>query len=236
MNDLSSPQPTLQTSRSDDRTGREWFLVGVVVMMVIAANIPADILTQLRIERDVVIGSLGLLVFLALFLYLQVFFFLLYASLIVGANLPDHIADALGISQGPMLIALVVMVTGALINSLGMYMPTGTGVRRKGNPAALESLIKTIERQRLTGVQAILEIQFDLNQAGRSGFTPLMVAARHGHVPIISALLYAGADRSIAGPEGTAAQIAAKAGFPVVADLLQPPSRRVSAELDTGKD
>ncbi|MBK6636890.1 MAG: ankyrin repeat domain-containing protein [Rhodocyclaceae bacterium] len=216
MTDIAtSPAPVATASKA-----REIFLVSVVFLLVIAANIPAEVLTELRIERDVLIGSLGLLIFLALFLYLKVFFFLAYASMIVGANLPDHMADALGISQGPMLIALVVMVTGSIINSLGMYVPIGSGIRRKGNPAALESLIKAIERQRLTGVTAILELHFDINQPGIKGLTPLMAAALTGEARIVAALLNAGADRSISGPDGTAAQIAAKAGFPVLAGLL----------------
>lgn len=54
----------------------------------------------------------------------------------------------------------------------------------------------------------------DANSVGRDGHTPLMLAARGGHPPIVTALLNGGADVSARNPSkgNTALMLAANAG------------------------
>lgn len=104
---------------------REWTLLGLVGLMALAANLPPHILESVGLEAHLLMPILGLLVVLALFLYVRLFFFLIYALLAVAANMPEKWAEALGISQMPLLGALIVMVAISLLNYRAKVLPSG---------------------------------------------------------------------------------------------------------------
>lgn len=201
---------------------REWTLLGLVGTMALVANLPAGVLDDMGIETDLLMAVLGLMVVLALFLYVRFFFFLLYALLAVGANLPEQWAAALGISQAPLLVALVVMVAFSLANYSAKILPSGLEPRKlKPNPEATKVLLSSIERGNHAYVNTVLTMDFDLDTIDEEGMTPLMHAARRGDLKIVQALLKRGASPSLAGPAGRASDVALRSNFPAVTECLK---------------
>lgn len=201
---------------------REWTLLGLVGTMALTANLPSNVVDRLGVEPKLLMALLGLMVVFALFLYVRFFFFLLYALLAVGANLPDQWADSLGISRTPMLIALIAMVVLSLINYSAKALPTGLEPKkRKQNPDATRALLEAIERKNLSYVRTLLAMDFDLDDAGPDGMTPLMCAAQRGEFKIVQMLIKRGASPLLAGPAGRASEVALKNNFPAVSEFLK---------------
>lgn len=201
---------------------REWTLLGLVGTMALTANLPRDMLDRVGVEPGLLMALLGLMVVFALFLYVRFFFFLLYALLAVGANLPDQWADSLRINRTPMLIALIAMVVLSLINYSAKAFPTGLEPKRcKGNPDATRALIEAIERKNLSYIRTLLAMDFDLDDAGPDGMTPLMRAAQRGEFKIVQMLIKRGASPLLAGPAGRASDVALKNSFPAVSEFLR---------------
>jgi hypothetical protein len=210
---------------------REWTLLALVGLMAIVANLPAAVTRSIGIETSLIMAVLGLLVVLALFLYLRFFFFLLYALLAVGANLPEKWADGLGISQGPLLATLISMVILSLLNYGMKMLPTGLEPKKaKPNPEATQVLLNAIDRGNLSYIRTVLTMEFDVDAFGEHGMTPLMRAAQRGDMKVVELLLEKGAAPSIAGPSGRAIDIALTNSFPAVAERL-----RSAAEAEQAK-
>lgn len=201
---------------------REWTLLGLVGTMALVANLPPRVLESIGVETSLLMGVLGLMVFIALFLYVRFFFFLLYALLAVGANLPEQWAEGLGISQTPLLMALVAMVALSLANYSARLLPSGLEPKpRKQNPEATKVLLQSIERGNHAYVNTVLTMDFDLDTVDDEGLTPLMHAARRGDLKIVQALLKRGASPSLTGPSGRASDMALQSNFPAVTECLK---------------
>jgi hypothetical protein len=201
---------------------REWTLLGLVGTMALVANLPPRMLGSIGVETSLLMGVLGLMVVIALFLYVRFFFFLLYALLVVGANLPEKWADGLGISQTPLLLALVAMVFISLANYSAKILPSGLEPKkRKPNPEATKVLLHSIERGNHAYVNTVLTMDFDLDTVDDDGLTPLMFAARHGDLKIVQALLKRGASPLLTGPGGRASDVALQNNFPAVTECLK---------------
>lgn len=201
---------------------REWTLLGLVGTMALVANLPPRVLGSIGVEAGLLMGVLGLMVFIALFLYVRFFFFLLYALLAVGANLPEQWAEGLGISQTPLLMALVAMVALSLTNYSAKLLPSGLEPKPpKQNPEATKVLLHSIERGNHAYVNTVLTMDFDLNTVDDAGMTPLMCAAKHGDLKIVQALLKRGASPSLVGPSGRASDVALQNNFPAVTECLK---------------
>jgi hypothetical protein len=192
---------------------RERLLLSLVGIMAVVANLPPSTLDSIGIARDVVMAVLGLVVFIALFLYVRFFFFLIYLLLAVGANLPDQWASALNIAREPLLMTLVCMVALSMLNYAVNLMPTGLEPRaRKRNPEGIQVLLNAIERRNLKQVRSVLSMEFEINDLDANGEAPLMRAVTLGEMELVDVLLAAGADPEFAGPHGTALEISAKTG------------------------
>lgn len=210
---------------------REWTLLGLVGTMALIANLPRHFLSGIGVDHGLLMTILGIMVVLALFLYVRLFFFLLYALLAVGANLPDKWAESLGISQMPLLATLVAMVAISLYNYSSKMLPSGLEPKqRKQNPEATKVLLHSIERGNLPYVNTLLTMDFDLDTFDDEGMTPLMRAAQHGHLKIVQAMLKRDASPSLAGPLGRASDIALQNNFPAVSECL-----RVAEEDEAAK-
>ena len=195
---------------------REWALLGLVGTMALVANLPRHLLDRIGVEAGLMMGVLGLMVVLALFLYVKFFFFLLYALLAIGANVPEKWAAGLGISQTPLLGALIVMVALSLLNYRVKMLPSGLEPKkRKQNPEAMQVLLNAIERGNISYVRTVLSMNFDLDTLDDQGTSPLMRAARRGDLRIVEMLVKGGASPAQAGPSGKAADIALRNGFPM---------------------
>lgn len=201
---------------------REWTLLGLVGSMALIANLPRDLLDRLGVEPGLLMALLGLMVVFALFLYVRFFFFLLYALLAVGANLPEKWAESLGISQMPMLIALIAMVVLSIINYSAKALPSGLEPKkRRSNPEATRVLLEAIERSNMTYIKTLLTMDFDIDEAGTEGMTPLMRAAQRGEFKLVQMLIKRGASSLIDGPSGRASEVALLNNFPKVSEFLK---------------
>lgn len=201
---------------------REWTLLGLVGTMALVANLPPPMLSRIGLEASLLMSVLGMMVVLALFLYVRVFFFLLYALLAIGANLPEKWADGLGVSQVPLLVALIAMVSLSLLNYRAKIVPSGLEPKkRKQNPEATQVLLNAIERGNLSYVKTLLTMDFDLDTIDGEGMTPLMRAARRGDLKIVQMILKQGASPSLAGPSGRASDVALQNNFPAVNECLK---------------
>ena len=200
---------------------REWTLLGLVGTMALVANLPHAVLDRIGIEQGLLMAMLGLMVVFALFLYVRFFFFLIYFLLAVGANLPEQWAQSLGISQTPMLIALIAMVALSVLNYTAKALPTGLEPKkRKENPEATQMLIDAIDKRNLSYFKTLLSMDFDLDLNGPEGMTPLMKAAQKGEFKMVQMLIRRGASALPESAAGRASDVALKNNFPKIAEFL----------------
>jgi hypothetical protein len=200
---------------------REWTLLGLVATMALVANLPRTILDGIGIEQGLLMAMLGLMVVFALFLYVRFFFFLIYFLLAIGANLPEQWAASLGISQTPMLIALIAMVALSVLNYSAKALPTGLEPKkRKPNPEATQMLADAIDKRNRSYFKTLLTMDFDVDLPSPDGMTPLMKASRLGDFKMVQMLIRRGASTLIEGPSGRASDVALKHNFPKVAEFL----------------
>ena len=199
--------------------------------MALIANLPPQLLSSIGIDPSLLMAILGLMVVLALFLYVRFFFFLLYALLAVGANLPDKWAEGLGISQTPLLAALMTIVALSLLNYGVKILPSGLEPKkRKQNPEATQVLLNAIERDNISYINTVLTMDFDLDTVDEAGMTPLMRAAQRGNLKIVQMMLKRGASPSLAGPSGRASDVALQNNFPAVTECLKKAEEADAAE------
>lgn len=212
----------------ENRRPQEFILVGLVALTAVIANLPGNLLEPLGIKTGYLLALLSLVVILALFLYLRFFFFLLYVLLAIGANVPTQWAEALGISQLPLLITLIAMVGMSLLNYAVKLLPTGieasAAVEYKQSIEGTKALLVAIERGNTQKVRQILAMGIDTNLPGDNGLTPLMLAARLGQAEMVDTLLAAGADMKLTNIDGhTAQNLALRKGHAEIVKKLTPP-------------
>jgi uncharacterized protein len=210
------------------RRVREVALVVLVALAATLANLPEDMLVYLPVNRDFLLGSLALTVFIALFLYLKFQFFFLVVLLAVAANMPGEVAESLGVAKMPLLIAMGTMVGLSLINYVVDLLPTGLEKRPKEqSEEGIRVLFYAIEKGNLIYAQKILSQNFDPDLVGENGYTPLMFAAARGDAKMVELLLRNGANVNLVSRDGdTAIELALRIGSQECADIL----KKASAE------
>src|SRR5205809_7859641 len=100
----------------NSRRVREIALVVLVALAATLANLPEETLERFDIDRGLLLGSLALTVFIALFLYLKFHFFFLVVLLAVVATIPGELPASLGIPPPPLVGAMGTRVGFAPIN------------------------------------------------------------------------------------------------------------------------
>jgi ankyrin repeat protein len=202
---------------------REWALIGLVGLTAVLANLPEEWLAAFEIERSWLLAVLALIVFIALFLYLKFQFFFLVVLLAIAANMPSEVADKLGVSTAPLVIAMIAMVGISLINYVVGILPTGLETKPKEKSAeGIKALFYAIEKGNLVYAQKLLSKNFDPNLRADNGYTPLMYSALRGDVKMIELLLRNGADVNLVSKSGdTAIELALSGGFPDCAGILK---------------
>jgi len=202
---------------------REIALFGLIALTAVFANLPEDTVKELGINPDYLVAALGCAVVIGLFLYLRFFFFLSVVLLILGANMPEQIAERLNISKIPLFLALVAMVGISLVNYVVKLMPTGLEPRPKERSAeGVRAMFYAIEKNNLPYAQKVLSMNFDSNLRHDNGYTPLAYAAMKGNPQMVELFLAHGADPSSATREGdTAVELALRMGHTEVADTLK---------------
>lgn len=202
---------------------REVALFGLIALTAVLANLPAEYARRLGIQHEYLLGILGCGVVIGLFLYLRFFLFFAVALLILGANMPDQIAEGFGISKIPLILALLAMIGVSAINTVVKVLPTGLEPRRKEqSPEGVRALFYAIEKNNVVYAQKVLSMNFDANLHHDNGYTPLAYAAMKGNPKMVEVLLRNGADPAQTTREGeTPVELALRAGHEGVADLLK---------------
>lgn len=209
---------------------REIALFGLIALTAVFANLPADTVEEFGINPDYLVAALACAVVIGLFLYLRFFFFLAVVLLIIGANMPEQIAERLNISKIPLLLALAAMIGISLINYVVKLMPTGLEPRPKEkSPEGVRAMFYAVEKNNLAYAQKVLQMNFDPNLHHDNGYTPLAYAAMKGNPQMVELLVEHGASPSMATREGdTPVELALRMGHTEVADTL----KRARQELD----
>lgn len=202
---------------------REVALFSLIALTAILANLPEDYARQLGIRHDYLYAALVSAVIIGLFLYLRFFFFVAVVLLILGANLPEQIAQGFGISKIPLILALLAMIGVSLINTVVKVLPTGLEPKpREKSPEGVRALLYAIDKNNVLYGERVLAMNFDPNLQHENGYTPLAYAALKGDPQMVEMLLRNGADPGLATREGeTPVELALRAGHNGVADLLK---------------
>lgn len=216
---------------------KEWALVGLVGLATLFALLPPNIAEQLSIDRGYIAAILGILLVIALFLYLKFAFFVMVAVLVIGANVTDNWSDTLGISKLPLIIALIAMVGISLINYVVSILPTGLEPKpREKSPEGVKAMFYAIEKDNLVYAQKVLSMGFDPNLLSDNGYTPLQYAAMRGNVQMLELFVRNGANVGILSKDGeSAVELALKMGHGDAAELLKRARKEQLAQEEAAK-
>ena len=201
---------------------KDWALLGLVSLATVFALLPPHIAGQLGIDRAYIAAILGILLVIALFLYLNIVFFIMVALLVIGANVTDAWSDTLGISRLPLIIALIAMVGLSLIDYVVSILPTGLEAKpREKSPEAIKAMFYAIGKEDLAYAQKVLSMNFDPNLLSDYGYTPLQYAAMRGNAQMVELFIRKGADVGILSKDGESAmELALKMGHTQAAKVL----------------
>lgn len=219
------------------RKYKEWALVGLVGVATLFALLPVDITDQFSINRGYIAAVLGILLVIALFLYLKFAFFIMVALLVIGANITDAWSDTLGISKLPLIIALVAMVGISLINYVVSILPTGLEPKpRDKSPEGVKAMFYAIEKDNLVYAQKVLSMSFDPNLLSDNGYTPLQYAAMRGNAQMVELFIRNGANVAMLSKDGeSAAELALKLGHNQAAEVLKKARQEMLAQEEADK-
>ena len=219
------------------RKYKEWALVGLVGLATVFALLPVETAEQLSIDRGYIAAILGILLVIALFLYLKFAFFIMVALLVVGANVTDNWSDTLGISKLPLIVALIAMVGISLINYVVSILPTGLEAKpRDQSPEGVKAMFYAIEKDNLVYAQKVLSMNFDPDELSDNGYTPLQYAAMRGNAQMVELFIRNGASVAVASRDGeSAVELALKMGHEAVADVLKKARQEQLAQEDATK-
>ncbi len=189
-------------------TNKEVVILFIVSLMALAANLPDGAVGNL-VDRNLLLVTLVVTVVISLFRYLKFMLFLTVSVLAIGANLPEHLAIQLGISQSAMIVASGVLVCVALLNKIYHLRPLR--ILRKKSKVADNPKVDTID-SRSDIINAIVNGDFaSLHQALLSGVEinfrqngdiPLFLAIEKGYADLVLLLLSYGATLRIKNKEG----------------------------------
>jgi ankyrin repeat protein len=219
------------------RKYKEWALVGLVGLATVFALLPPNVAEQLSINRAYIAAILGILLVIALFLYLKFAFFIMVAVLVIGANVTDNWSDTLGISKLPLIIALIAMVGISLINYMVSILPTGLEAKpREKSPEGIKAMFYAIEKDNLVYAQKVLSMNFDPNLLNDNGYTPLQYAAMRGNAQMVELLIRNGANVGILSKDGESAmELALKMGHSQAAEVLKTARQEMLAQEQAAK-
>lgn len=203
---------------------REAALMALIAINAVLANLPRDYVENtLNIHYNYLLAGLACTVVVGLFLYLKFFYLMAVVLLIIGANVPDQIAEHFGISKVPLIFALVLMVGISLVNYVVKVLPTGLEPKPKEKSLeGIRALFYGIDKNNLVYMQKVLSMNFDPNLRHENGYTPLAYAAMKGNPKMVELLLRNGADAAIGTADGdTPVELALRMGHQELANRLK---------------
>jgi len=203
-------------------TSRDIWLLLLVVLMALAANLPEEVAAAYSIEKKYLLMALTGIIAVSILRYLRFTLVLMTVVLAMGANLPAELAGRFNVEPSIMLFTLLVMVVIAAVNRFLKVMPERPQAARLHNSVhGARALIKAISTGNVQHVQRLIQSGVNVNVATLSGKTPLMLAAFTGYADIVQLLINAGAEIHARDREGnTAMSIAERKGFTRIKALL----------------
>jgi hypothetical protein len=216
---------------------KEWALVGLVSIANIFFLLPPNIAERLGIDRTYIAAVFGIVLVIALFLYLKFGLFILVVLLVFGASIADSWSDAFGISKVPLIIALIAMAGISLINYVVSILPTGLEPKpREKSPEGIKAMFYAIQKDNVVYARKVLSMNFDPNLLSDNGYTPLQYAAMRGNPLMVETFVRNGAGVGILSKNGeTAVELALKMGHTHAAEVLKAARQGQAAREQTGK-
>ena len=185
----------------------EVVLLVIVSLMALTANLPEGAIGHI-IDRNLLLTALVATVIVSLFRYLRLMLFITVSVLAIGANLPDQLANQLGISQLTMIVASGVLVFIALLYKL-YHLRTIEKSRRytedtRGSHDTIDSrkgVITAILNGNVAVLHQLLNSGVEVNFS-QDGVIPLFLAIEKGYADIVLLLLSHGAKLRVKNKEG----------------------------------
>lgn len=202
--------------------GGEFFLLAVVGLASVAANMPEAVIGKV-VDQKVLLFVLSSVVIIALFRHLKILFFLSIIVLAVGANMPQRMAESLGVSQPILLGFLGAVVVIAFLNRF-LRLPPERDEQLEDLKDTLElrkAILTAISRQNVKRLKWFLrhKANFDFVEGGQS---PAIVAAETGNSEVMQLLIYNRVNVNVVAPDGrTPLQIAEANGFVRTAEIIK---------------
>lgn len=199
---------------------RQIFLLSVVTLISLVANLPDKMLADL-VDQKLLLIVLATVIVIALFYYLNLLLFLCVVALAIGANLPDHMAETLGVSPIVMLTFLVLLVVISQMNAVFKKFEAVKVEKKHDSEESRKAVLAAVSKGDLTKLHWLLNANVEINFA-EDGITPLILAAEKGYTDVIQSLISYGVDLSVMNPAGqTAMEIALANGFNRTAEIMK---------------
>jgi len=200
----------------------EFYLLLLVCLASVAANLPKQLVSGIINQRLLLI-VLAAVVVIALFRYLRLLLFLCVTTLAVGANLPDRLSEALGISPFIMLLFLILIVGISLVNRF-LKLPAGyvkdTG-QKLDTEETRKAILIAINIGNIKRLRWLISQNMEFNFL-ENGVAPILLASEKGNSEIVQLLIYHGVDLTVTNSEGkTAFDVAQTLGFSRCAEIIK---------------
>ncbi len=200
----------------------EFFLFSLVTLLSIAANLPMEELGGV-ISQQTLLIVLAAVVVIALFRYLRLLAFLCVLTLAVGANLPERLSEALGISQLVMLIFLGVIILISALNKLMRLPlePKAAETKKVDTDESRKAILIAISIGNVKRLRWLISHNMEINFVD-NGASPALLAAEKGNSEIMQLLIFHNADLSATNSEGmTPYEVALSRGFKRTAEIIK---------------
>ena len=198
------------------------WLLSLVVLMALAANLPEGIAAAYSIEKRYLLMALTAIIAVSILRYVRFTLVLATVVLAIGANLPSELGETFNIYPPIMFFTLIVIVVVAVVNRFLNYVPQQpSNSALTGSVHGARALIKAIATGNVRNVQRLLKSGVNVNVTTLSGKTPLMLAAFTGYADIVQLLIDGGANIHARDKDGnTALNIAERKGYTRIKALL----------------
>lgn len=202
-------------------TSRDVWLLVLVIVMALAANLPEDLAAAFHIDKTYLLMALTGVIAVSILRYLRFTLVLVTVVLAAGANLPAELAARFNIDPSIMFFTLVVMVVAAAVNRFVNVVPEAPALQPRQSVHGARALIKAISNGQAAQVRRLIDSGVNINVATLGGKTPLMLATFTGNADIVALLIEAGADVQARDRDGnTAHDIAARRGLAEIESRL----------------
>lgn len=203
----------------------EFYLFLLVVILSVAANLPATLIGPYIDQRTLLI-VLAAVVVIALFRYLRLLLFLCVLALALGANIPDRLSHVLEVNQTIMLTFLVLIVLVSQANRF-LKLPEDAEAAKKRHASKLDSsesrkaVLIAIGRGNVKRLKWFHSHNTELNFV-EDGVSPVTLAAEKGNSEIMQLLIYYGVNLNVTDSAGRSPlEIAETNGFSRTADIIR---------------